>query len=49
MVQGFGRTIAGRYPKKEYKREDGRISLYQYLILSADDNPFFLDNPADKI
>ncbi len=24
-------------------------TLYQYLILSADDNPFFLDNPPDKI
>ena len=24
-------------------------ALYQYLIISADNNPFFLNNPADKI
>ena len=24
-------------------------TLYQYLIISADNNPFFLNNPADKI
>ena len=41
-----------RFSDEEFNNTPEKMegyALYQYLIISTDNNPFFLNNPADKI